>query len=65
MWPERYDNQAERDDRVMRWRERRSPEAGWAPGDPRGWEQKHGKTATLTELGKKLLGLESWNSQTI
>lgn len=61
MWPECYDNQAERDDRVMRWQERRSPEAEWAPGDPRGWEQKHGKTAELTELGKKLLGLEPWS----
>ncbi|WP_309707509.1 phytanoyl-CoA dioxygenase family protein [Armatimonas sp.] len=61
MSPEHYDNQAEREDRVMRWRERRSPEADWAPGDPRGWEQQYGKTAELTELGKKLLGLEPWN----
>nr|WP_309689162.1 phytanoyl-CoA dioxygenase family protein [Armatimonas sp.] len=62
MSPERYHtDEAERRSRVTRWQERRNPDAFWAPGDPRGWEQEHGTTATLTELGKKLLGLEPWN----
>lgn len=61
MWPERYENEAERTDRVLRWQERLNPDAFWAPGDPRRWEQRHGTTAVLTELGKKLLGAEPWS----
>jgi len=49
-----------RETRIREWRERLSPDAAWAPGDPRGWEQKHGKTAELTPLGRKLLGLDLW-----
>ncbi|MEE2659563.1 MAG: phytanoyl-CoA dioxygenase family protein [Candidatus Latescibacterota bacterium] len=45
-------------DRVEAWRQRR-PTTGW-PGDPRNWEHKHQQTAELTELGRKLLGLENW-----
>ena len=61
MYPERYADEKERQSRVTRWRERKNPDAVWAPGDPRGWEQEFGTTAELTELGKKLLGLEPWN----
>ncbi len=44
---------------VESWRGNRTPP--WFPGDPRGWEEKrNGKPAELTELGRKLLGLESW-----
>jgi hypothetical protein len=50
----------QREDRIYRWRERLHPDALWAPGDPRGWEQKHGKTAELTPLGRKILGLDLW-----
>jgi hypothetical protein len=49
-----------RQDRIYRWRERLHPNAHWAPGDPRAWEPTHGKTATLTPLGRKLLGLDLW-----
>ncbi len=50
----------QREDRIMRWQERLPPHAPWAPGDPREWEQKHGKTAELTPLGRKLLGMDAW-----
>ena len=30
------------------------------PGDPRNWEQIKYETAELTDLGKKILGLETW-----
>lgn len=47
-------------DRVMRWEKRLSPEAFWAPGDPRRTEELYGTTATLTPLGEKLLGKTRW-----
>jgi ectoine hydroxylase-related dioxygenase (phytanoyl-CoA dioxygenase family) len=48
--------------RVKAWREHAGPMPGFSyfPGDPRGWEREHLQTATLTELGEKLLGLKSW-----
>lgn len=49
-----------REERIRQWRERRSPNARWAPGDPRHWERIHCQTAELTPLGRKLLGLASW-----
>lgn len=54
------DNEALRAERVADWRERRSPRASWAPGDPRHWEELHGTTAELTPLGRKLLGVDLW-----
>lgn len=53
-----------RQDRIMRWQNRLPPDAPWAPGDPRRWEQEHGKTAELTPLGRRLLGLDLWEEQT-
>jgi hypothetical protein len=50
-----------REDRVRRWRDRQP--ASWAPGDERGWEQQHGKTAELSPLGHKLLGLDLWDDE--
>jgi hypothetical protein len=50
----------DREARIHQWQERLPPAASWAPGDPRQWEQKHGNTAELTPLGRKLLGLDSW-----
>lgn len=38
----------DREARIRQWRERLPPEAAWASGDPRGWEQQHGETAELT-----------------
>jgi ectoine hydroxylase-related dioxygenase (phytanoyl-CoA dioxygenase family) len=56
MYPAR--DEAERLERIRCWRENR-PEA-WAPGDPRKIEEKRDQPAALTELGRKLLGLDSW-----
>lgn len=46
--------------RIRQWQERQPPQASWAPGDPRQWEQQHAQTAELTPLGRKLLGLDLW-----
>jgi ectoine hydroxylase-related dioxygenase (phytanoyl-CoA dioxygenase family) len=60
MFPAKVDDEALRQERIQSWRER-LPRKGFAfPGDPREWEIKHGRTAELTELGKRLLGLVSW-----
>lgn len=55
-------NEKAREERIQRWRERMP--ASWAPGDERGWEQQFGKTAELSPLGRKLLGLDSWGEAT-
>jgi ectoine hydroxylase-related dioxygenase (phytanoyl-CoA dioxygenase family) len=61
MFPAQESNVELRDERVRSWRER-LPRQGFAfPGDPREWEIKQGKTAELTDLGKRLLGLVSWD----
>ena len=48
-----------RQQRTKGWQERR-PAAGW-PGDARDWEHKYQEPAVLTELGRKLLGVDSWS----
>lgn len=53
-------SEEDRQFRIKAWRERLSPGGKPFPGDPRGLEQKYGKTAELTELGRKLLGLDPW-----
>lgn len=53
-------NAAVRAERVAMWRERTPPKGDWVVGDPREWEQTHGKTAELSPLGQKLLGLDDW-----
>lgn len=58
MSPAREENDTERQERIKSWQERLPPKG--FPGDPRGLEQKDGKTAELTALGRKLLGLDSW-----
>jgi len=50
----------DREARIAQWRERRGPSASWAPGDPRDWEHTHSKSAELTPLGRKLLGIDFW-----
>jgi hypothetical protein len=50
----------DRQARIRQWQNRTPPDAKWAPGDPRQWEQTHGKTAELTPLGRKLLGVDQW-----
>lgn len=60
MMPAQEDNEALRQWRITSWRDRKAPEGYAFPGDPRGWEQTRYPTAKLTDLGKKLLGLERW-----
>jgi hypothetical protein len=50
----------DREARIRQWQGRMPPNAGWAPGDPRQWEQAHCKPAELTPLGRKLLGVDLW-----
>ena len=50
---------AARQQRIECWQERR-PAANW-PGDPRDWEHNHQQPAQLTQLGRKLLGVDSWD----
>jgi hypothetical protein len=60
MTPAAEDNQDLRERRVQSWWERRTPEGFAFPGDPREWERTKYETATLTPLGRKLLGIDSW-----
>lgn len=60
MYPAREDDEAFRQARIERWRERKAPEAHWVSGDPRHLEEQEGQTAELTPLGRKLLGLDLW-----
>ena len=46
--------------RVNSWKNRVAPEGYAFPGDPRSWEKTKYKTANLSELGKKILGLNKW-----
>jgi len=55
----------ERELRIKAWREhsgpiRREPPF---PGDERNWEIEHGRTAVLSPLGRRLLGLDSWEGE--
>ena len=60
MYPAEWDNATEREERVRLWRERDHPKRDAFPGDPREWEKRIAKTADLTPLGKRVLGLEQW-----
>ena len=60
MMPAQPDNEALRQWRISSWRDRIAPEGYAFPGDPRKWEQTRYGTATLSELGRKLLGAEAW-----
>lgn len=61
MTPAAEDNTELREKRVQSWKERRAPEGFAFPGDPREWERTRYETAALTPLGRKLLGLDSWD----
>jgi hypothetical protein len=60
MMPAEEDNDALRQWRINSWKNRIAPEGYAFPGDPRHWEQNRYTTADLSELGKKLLGLDTW-----
>lgn len=60
MMPAQEDNDELRNWRINSWRDRIAPEGYAFPGDPRKWEQTKYKTAELSPLGRKLLGLDNW-----
>ncbi len=60
MHPAEFENEQERLERIRLWRELDHPKRDAFPGDPREWEKNNAKTAKLTELGEKLLGLKGW-----
>jgi Phytanoyl-CoA dioxygenase (PhyH) len=60
MMPAEDGNETLRQWRINSWKERNAPEGYAFPGDPRGWEKTKYPVATLSPLGKKLLGLEKW-----
>ena len=59
MYPAAEEDGEKVEQRISYWRERRNPPT-YTPGDSRGFEAKYGKTAELTPLGRKLLGLDRW-----
>ncbi len=60
MMPAEEDNEELRNWRINSWKNRIAPEGYAFPGDPRKREQLDYDVAELSELGKKLLGLSSW-----
>lgn len=60
MMPAEEDNEALKQWRINSWKNRIAPEGYAFPGDPRNWEQTRYRTAKLTDLGEKLLGLKKW-----
>ena len=60
MMPAEEDNAELRDWRVNSWKNRIAPEGYAFPGDPRNWEQTKYGTAELNDLGKKILGLDTY-----
>ncbi|MFN9666774.1 MAG: phytanoyl-CoA dioxygenase family protein [Bacteroidota bacterium] len=61
MMPAEQDNEPLRQWRIQSWQNRIAPEGYAFPGDPRNWEQTRYTTAELNDLGKKLLGLTTWD----
>jgi ectoine hydroxylase-related dioxygenase (phytanoyl-CoA dioxygenase family) len=53
-------SEEERQKRINCWQHNLPPPYPYFPGDPRKIEEQREKPAELTELGRKLLGLESW-----
>ena len=58
MSPAPKDSEEARQGRIKAWQERR-PLSNW-PGDSRDWEHERQEPAVLTELGRKLLGVDLW-----
>lgn len=61
MFPAQEHDEELRQTRIESWSNRIPPVGEAFPGDPRNWEQEKYDRAKLTELGKKLLGLETWS----
>lgn len=60
MMPAQEDDASLREWRINSWENRIAPEGYAFPGDPRNWEQDRYKTAELSELGERLLGVQNW-----
>ena len=60
MMPAEPENEVLKNWRINSWKNRIAPEGYAFPGDPRNWEQTKYEEAELTDLGKKLLGLNDW-----
>lgn len=60
MMPAEEENEELREWRINSWKNRIAPQGYAFPGDPRNWEQTKQETAVLSDLGKKLLGVEKW-----
>jgi ectoine hydroxylase-related dioxygenase (phytanoyl-CoA dioxygenase family) len=60
MMPAEEDNEELKAWRINSWKNRIAPEGFAFPGDPRKWEITKHKTAELSDLGKRLLGIEKW-----
>ncbi|NIJ54767.1 phytanoyl-CoA dioxygenase family protein [Dyadobacter arcticus] len=60
MMPAQEDYEALRQWRINSWKNREAPEGYAFPGDPRNWEKIKYETAELSDLGRKLLGLDRW-----
>ncbi|MBD05475.1 MAG: phytanoyl-CoA dioxygenase [Gemmatimonadetes bacterium] len=63
MSPAAGHDEAERAERIRLWREQDHPQRDAFLGDPRQWEKRNGPTATLTDLGERLLGVKSWDDK--
>lgn len=60
MFPAQPEDSELRRWRIRAWQECLKPEGPAFPGDPRDLERKNCRPAELTELGRKLLGLDPW-----
>ncbi|MCF0039840.1 phytanoyl-CoA dioxygenase family protein [Dyadobacter fanqingshengii] len=60
MMPAQEEDEALRQWRIKSWQEREAPTGYAFPGDPRNWEKTKFERAELSELGRKLLGLDKW-----
>ena len=63
MMPAEEDNEDLRQWRINSWKNRIPPDGYAFPGDPRKWEQVKYGQAQLTDLGKKILGLERYGNE--
>lgn len=60
MMPAEEENEGLKNWRVNSWKDRVAPSGYAFPGDPRNFEKTRYETAKLSDLGKKLLGVEKW-----
>jgi hypothetical protein len=61
MYPAEGENLEKRGTRIRSWTEREHPSGYAFPGDPREWGKTRYGQAALSSLGRRLLGLESWD----